>query len=64
MNIRASFNAGLIFSAAILSGCDQRTDFDACVEYWEQRANDKYTITEKVEVLTQIYVESNCKLSK
>ncbi|WP_458735014.1 hypothetical protein [Zobellella taiwanensis] len=58
-------NAFCFFACVIfLVGCDQRTDFDACVEYWTKVANGKNLSKGDTEQIIIWYVEDNCKLSK
>ncbi len=33
--------AAILIALPLVAGCQQRTDFDACVEYWEQNLKGK-----------------------
>lgn len=51
-----------VFGLLVL-GCEQRTDFDACVEYYTDRAYRDPAIPEKSkEVTAAFYVQEKCSL--
>ncbi len=33
--------AAIVIPLALVAGCQQRTEFDACVEYYEQKIRDQ-----------------------
>ncbi|CAH0535302.1 hypothetical protein VST7929_02916 [Vibrio stylophorae] len=61
-NLRHFGFASLIF--LLFTGCEQRTDFDACVEYWTSVANEQELSEKDSKQLSIWYIEANCKLSK
>lgn len=59
------FKITMIFTGMLLIGCDQRTDFDACVEYYTEqvRSDDGVTVDAKRSV-TEYYINEQCSLNK
>ncbi|CAH6950046.1 conserved hypothetical protein [Vibrio chagasii] len=55
----------MIFTGMVLIGCDQRTDFDACVEYYTEqvRSDDGVSLDAKQSV-TEYYINEQCRLNK
>ena len=59
------FKITMIFTGMLLIGCDQRTDFDACVEYYtEQVRNDSSVALDAKRSVTEFYINQQCKLNK
>lgn len=48
---------GIIFLTALIAGCEQKTDFEACVEYYQNYAKE-------MGVSEDFYIQENCSLSK
>lgn len=59
------FKITMIFTGMLLIGCDQRTDFDACVEYYTQQVrNDSSVALDAKRSVTEFYINQQCKLNK
>ena len=41
MGIKKHIIATVLVALPLVAGCQQRTEFDACVEYYEQKVRDK-----------------------
>lgn len=55
---------GALLFALLLLGCEQRTDFDACVEYYTDRVNkDKSIPLIRKRIETEGYIDFFCKLT-
>lgn len=57
--------ASALIAVLLLIGCEQRTDFDACVEYYTNLANrDPAVPTDKKEEAAVWYIQRECGVNQ
>ncbi len=56
---------GVFWVGLLLIGCDQRTDFDACVEYYTKQVKEDQSVSsEAKKSVTKFYINEQCGLRK
>ena len=62
---KSMLRIGAFLVGLLLIGCEQRTDFDACVEYYTKQVKEDHSISLKAKKsVTEFYINEQCGLRK